>query len=155
VKTRGHPPAHETHRLPSHTCASTPSAHRPPQERISTKPLSYIIQGEMNPTAAADQNPAPPISSSSGKVTDSSNLILNNRAISIADEKRSLLEWLSPLEPRERHQTIGMSRVAGVGDRLLLTKRFTRWSQSGDRSAKPVLFCYGEPGAGKTYLKYG
>ena len=69
----------------------------------------------------------------------------------MADEKRALPEWLSPLEPCERHQAMAMNRVAGVGDWLLRTKKFTRWSQSGDRSVKPVLFCYGDPGAGKTY----
>ena len=78
----------------------------------------------------------------------------NNCDISVADEKRAVLEWLSPLEPRERHQTIGMSRVAGVGDWLLLTSEFTRWNENGDGTASPVLFCYGDPGVGKTYLRY-
>ena len=81
----------------------------------------------------------------------------NNCNISVADAdgKRAVLEWLSPLEPRERHQAIGIDRMPGVGDWLFLTNEFTQWNQSGDGSAKPVLFCYGDPGVGKTYLRYG
>jgi len=66
-----------------------------------------------------------------------------------------VLNWLSPLEPRERHQAIGNDRVAGVGDWLLLTNQFTQWSKGHEGTAKPVLFCYGDPGVGKTYLRYG
>jgi len=72
----------------------------------------------------------------------------------MADEKRAVLEWLSPLEPRERHQAIGMDRIPGVGDWLLDTNEFTRWNRSVDGTANPVLFCYGDPGVGKTYLRY-
>ena len=109
------------------------------------------MQDEMDPTAS--QNTVFSITRNCGNVTDSYKNVWNNCDISVADKQRAVLEWLSPLEPRERHQAIGMGRVAGVGDWLLLTKKFTRWSRS--RSAKPVLFCYGEPGAGKTYLRYG
>jgi len=80
--------------------------------------------------------------------------VWNNYDISITDGKRAILEWLSPLEPRERHQTIGVHRVSGVGDWLLLTNEFTRWSRGGDGISNPVLFCYGDPGVGKTYLRY-
>jgi len=75
--------------------------------------------------------------------------------ISVADEKRAILEWLSPLEPRERHQAIGMDRMPGVGDWLFLTSEFTQWNHSSEGAARAVLFCYGDPGVGKTYLRYG
>lgn len=107
----------------------------------------------MNP--AAGQNPVISVTRNCGNVTDSYNTVWNNCDISVADEKRAILEWLSPLEPRERHQAIGMGRVEGVGDWLLLTDEFTRWCQSSDGTAKPVLFCYGSPGVGKTYFRYG
>ena len=107
---------------------------------------------EMNPIAG--QKPVVSIISHCGNVTDSYNNVWNNCDISIADEKRAVLEWLSPLESRERHQAIGMDRVAGVGDWLLLTSEFARWSESGDGTASPVLLCYGDPGVGKTYLRY-
>ena len=106
----------------------------------------------MNPTAG--QKSLISITSNCGNVTDSYKNVWNNYDISLADEKRTVLEWLSPLEPRERHQDIGMGRAVGVGDWLLFTNEFTQWSQSDDGSAKPVLFCYGDPGVGKTYLRF-
>ena len=108
---------------------------------------------EMDPTAR--QDPVISITNNCGNVTDSYNQVWNNCDISIADEKRAVLEWLSPLEPRERHQVIGMDRIPGVGDWLLITNEFTQWNQGGDGTANPVLFCYGDPGVGKTYLRYG
>ena len=108
---------------------------------------------QMNPIA--DRNPFITVNSNCGNITDSYKNVWNNCDISVADEKRAVLEWLSPLEPRERHQAIGMGRVAGVGDWFLHTEEFTQWIQSGDGTAKPVLFCYGDPGVGKTYLRYG
>jgi len=108
---------------------------------------------EMDPIAR--QDPFISITSNCGNVTGSYNKVLNNCDISITDEKRALLGWLSPLEPRERHQTIGMDRMPGVGDWLLLTNEFTQWNQGGEGVAKPILFGYGDPGVGKTYLRYG
>ena len=104
---------------------------------------------------ATRRNPVISITSNCGNVTDSYKNVWNNYDISVTDEKRAVLEWLSPLEPRERHQAIGMDRVVGVGEWLLLADEFTQWNQSGDGSAKPILFCYGDPGVGKTYLRYG
>ena len=42
----------------------------------------------------------------------------------------------------------------GWGGRLLASE-FTHWSESGNGVARPVLFCYGESGVGKTCIKYG
>ena len=105
----------------------------------------------------ARQTPIVSININYGNVTDSYKNVWNNCDIpvSVADEKRAVLEWLSPLEPREKHQAIGMGRVAGVGDWLFDTSEFTRWNQSGDGTAKPILFCYGDPGVGRTHLRYG
>ena len=104
--------------------------------------------------SVAQQNPAISITSNCGNVTGSYNNVLHNCDISVTDEKRAILEWLSPLEPRERHQTIGMDRMAGVSDWLLYTNEFTQWNQGGDGTIMPVLFYYGDPGVGKTYLRY-
>jgi len=108
---------------------------------------------EMNP--ARGQNPVISINSNCGNIIDSYKTVWNNCEISVADEKRAILEWLSPLEPRERNQAIGMDRVPEVGDWLLDTNEFTQWNQGGDGTTNPVLFCYGDPGVGKTYLMYG
>jgi len=107
-------------------------------------------QNEINPTSG----PNPGISINCGNVNNSNN-VWNYYDISVTDGKRAVLEWLSPLEPRERHQAIGMDRVPGVGGWLLDTSEFTQWNHGGEGAAKPILFCYGDPGVGKTYLRYG
>ena len=66
-----------------------------------------------------------------------------------------VLEWLSTLDPHERHWAISINRVAGVGDWLLSANQFTQWrSRDLEGTSMPVLFCYGDPGAGKTFLRY-
>ena len=108
---------------------------------------------EMNPTAG--QTPGISITSNCGNVRNSNNNVWNNCDISITDKKPAVLEWLSPLDSRKRHYAIGQDRVLGVGDWLLDTNEFTEWNQGGDGIAKPILFGYGDPGVGKTYLRYG
>ena len=73
----------------------------------------------------------------------------------IADDKSQILTWLSPLEPRLRHQDIRDRRVENVGEWLLRTEEFRSWhAGSGDgESVGAVLFCYGDPGVGKTYIR--
>ena len=73
---------------------------------------------------------------------------------STSDKKRQILEWLSPLALRERHQSIREGRVDGVGDWLLRTNEFEKWCTGEDLTVHPVFFCYGDPGVGKTYLRY-
>ena len=73
----------------------------------------------------------------------------------VADERPEILTWLSPLEPRLRHQDIRDSRVKSVGEWVLKTEEFRSWYASigESESDKVVLFCYGDPGAGKTYIR--
>jgi len=106
----------------------------------------------MDPVARHDRIVS--ITSNCSNVTGSYNSVRNNCDISIADKKHALLEWLSPLEPRERHQAIGMDRMQGVDDWLLFTNEFTWWNPACDGATKPGLFCYGGPGV-KTYVRYG
>ena len=85
-------------------------------------------------------------------ITDSYNNVWNN--CTITDGRSQLLTWLSPLEPKFRHQDIQDRRVEGVGEWLLQTKEFTSWQAGGGgrESDETVLFCYGDPGVGKTYI---
>ena len=99
------------------------------------------------------QNPPFTIDGNGVNVTDSDRNVWNNRETSILDEKRQILEWVSPLAPRARHQAIQKGRVDGVGDWLLRTNEFEKWCKGDDLTAHPVLFCYGDPGVGKTYLR--
>jgi len=87
--------------------------------------------------------------------TNSFNNVWNN--YTVADEGKSeILAWLSPLEPRIRHQDIRARRVDEVGDRLLRTQEYRDWFGGGRRGGQSngsALFCYGSPGVGKTYMR--
>ena len=73
----------------------------------------------------------------------------------IADDLSQILTWLSPLEPRLQHQDIRDRRVENIGQWLLETEEFRSWCASGGgESGDAVLFCYGDPGVGKTYIRY-
>ena len=96
--------------------------------------------------SAAYQTSTITITENSGNVTNSFNVWNNS-------DKREILEWLSPLAPRERHQAVRERRVEGVGERLLRTNEFEKWHASEDHATHPVLFYYGDPGVGKTYLR--
>ena len=85
---------------------------------------------------------------------NSLNTTVNN--FSVADDRSNILAWLSPLEPRLRHQDIRDHRVEDVGEWLLKTEEFRSWcaGSEGGESDNAVLFCYGDPGVGKTYIRY-
>ena len=107
------------------------------------------MQGKMG--SETYRKPAITINRNVGNVTDSYNNVWNN--CEILDEKRQILEWLSPMAPRERHQAVSDGRVDGVGTWLLHTNEFEKWHTSEDQAVNPVLFCHGDPGVGKTYLR--
>ena len=73
----------------------------------------------------------------------------------VADDRPSILAWLSPLDPRLRHQDIRDRRVENVGEWVLQTEEFKSWCTGSEqgKSNKAVLFCYGNPGVGKTYIR--
>ena len=63
--------------------------------------------------------------------------------------------WLSPLDPRVRHQDIRSQRMDSVGTWLLETREFKSWYGGGgeDESSHATLFCDGNPGVGKSYIR--
>ena len=71
-----------------------------------------------------------------------------------ANDRSDILAWLSPLNPKLRHQDIQDGRVGNVGEWLLQTEEFRGWEagSAGSESDNPVLFCYGDPGVGKTFV---
>ena len=73
----------------------------------------------------------------------------------VTDDQSQLLTWLSPLEPRLRHQDIQECRVDNIGEWLMRTEEFRNWhNESGEgEGEKAVLFGYGDPGAGKTFIR--
>jgi len=70
-----------------------------------------------------------------------------------SDEDAQIMRWLSPLEPNNRHQGVRTDRFDGVGDWLLETREFREWRGSEGEADRAVLFCTGNPGVGKTYLR--
>ena len=70
-----------------------------------------------------------------------------------SDEDADILRWLSPLEPEKRHHAVCATRFKGVGDWLLETGEFREWRGGSGGADKAVLFCFGNPGVGKTYLR--
>jgi len=72
----------------------------------------------------------------------------------VADDRSQLLTWLSPLDGGLRHCDIQERRVNNVGEWLLETEEFRRWCGLGgeDEGNEAVLFCYGNPGVGKTFI---
>jgi len=84
--------------------------------------------------------------------TNSYNNIVNENKI-ITDENQEIMKWLSPLDPRGRHHDVRTDRVDDVGSWLLETDEFREWRNNEGGANKDVLFCYGNPGVGKTYLR--
>jgi len=80
----------------------------------------------------------------------------NNMSITVGradDGDNPIKQWLSPLEPVGRHRNVQTSRVEGVGRWLLERSDFQEWSGSQGIPKQPVLFCYGDPGVGKTHIR--
>ena len=55
-----------------------------------------------------------------------SNTAITN-ILTLADDRRDLPCWLSPLDPKLRHQDIQARRVENVGEWLLQTEEFRNW----------------------------
>ena len=79
----------------------------------------------------------------------------NNINLTITNDQPHILAWLSPLDPKLRHQDIRDRRVENVGEWLLQTEEFRSWQagSGGSEANDAVLFCYGDPGVGKTYIR--
>jgi len=83
-----------------------------------------------------------------GNITGSFNNTIYN-----SDHDAQVMRWLSPLEPNNRHQGIRTDRFDGVGDWLFETREWREWRGTECGADKAVLFCSGNPGVGKTYLR--
>ena len=73
----------------------------------------------------------------------------------VTEDLSPLLTWLSPLDPGLRHSDIQERRVSDVGEWLMGTEKFGRWCglDGGRKDDEAVLFCYGNPGVGKTFIR--
>lgn len=75
--------------------------------------------------------------------------------VTVADDRSGIIAWLSPLDPRPRHQDIRDRRIENVGEWILQTEEFRSWytSSAEGESDNAVLFCSGDPGVGKTFIR--
>jgi len=93
-----------------------------------------------------------------GNTNSFNNNSFNNNIVNffteIDAEGRQILQWLSPLEPQQRHQGVRTDRLDNVGNWVPETSEFRKWRDAGDGCVEPVLFCCGNPGVGKTYVWY-
>ena len=89
-----------------------------------------------------------------GNTTNSYNTKVYHNCI-FADQLSPLLKWLSPLDPGLRHSDLQERRVNDVGEWFLSTRAFRTWCGLGGEGQgdKAILFCYGNPGVGKTFMR--
>jgi len=78
--------------------------------------------------------------------------VTNSYNTTYVDENPQILEWLSPLEPRLRHQDVRTRRLDGLGNWFLQKDDFVNWRDDNDEPSMATLFCSDALGAGKTYL---
>jgi len=73
----------------------------------------------------------------------------------VEDDRSQILAWFSPLDPKSRHKDIQGRRVENIGEWLLQTQEFRSWHAGNGTggTGDAVLFCYGNPGVGKTYIR--
>ena len=74
-----------------------------------------------------------------------------------ANDRSRLLALLSSMEPGLKHSEVRERRINDVGEWLTQTKEFRRWcglvGEGGGEGDNAVLFCYGDPGVGKTFIR--
>ena len=97
-------------------------------------------------------NPSTHIQFTNPRIGYNNSFNVTNSYNTYVDENPQILEWLSPLEPRLRHQDVRTRRLDGLGDWFLRKDEFINWRDGQDGSIMSTLFCSGAPGAGKTYL---
>jgi len=85
---------------------------------------------------------------------DNSTIIANSFNTNAPDDRPAILTWLSPLEPQVRHRDIGARRVESIAAWLLETEEFKFWNNGSreDGVYRPILFCDGNPGVGKSHI---
>ena len=125
--------------------------------RFSSAPEKSLI----NHTQQLYNNPSNKNQNMSQYTIDNSTLSNNTNSFNnnvqnnylAADDRSQLLAWLSPLEPKLRHRDIQERRADNVGEWLLQTAEFRAWNDGSGEGDKAVLYCYGGPGVGKTFIR--
>ena len=77
----------------------------------------------------------------------------NVEAIRITQDEEAdqrILEWLSPIDVAQKQQDIFDQHQEGTGSWFLESSKFVEWT--GENPNSCMLFCPGDPGAGKTVM---
>jgi len=90
----------------------------------------------------------------SGNINSGNVFVSYNETVYKSDEDAQIMRWLSILEPEGRHHGVRTDRFDGVGGWLLDTREFRDWRGGEGGTDTAVLFCSGNPGVGKTYLRH-
>ena len=87
--------------------------------------------------------------------TNALNTINVSNNFTVTDDRSNILAWLSQPDPTLRHHDVRDRRVENLGGWLLKTEEFRGWYAGSGRSESDnaVLFCYGDPGVGKTFIR--
>ncbi|KAK4220807.1 hypothetical protein QBC38DRAFT_163141 [Podospora fimiseda] len=80
---------------------------------------------------------------------DQTRLLLDNIERVDSEERRKILEWVSPILYVNHHNTVNEARTPGTCEWLLKNEKFQKWE---DTSSSTILWLQGLPGAGKTFL---
>ena len=115
---------------------------------MSDSPINYTINSHNNTYFSHN------VITDSFNTTGSFNTVVHV-SIDVTKERSEILAWLSPLEPRIRHQHLQTHRADNVGEWLLQTDEFQRWRSSARKEGPDhaILFCCGDPAVGKTYFR--
>ena len=139
---------HSTHHLPLSNMNTLPSGSGGPI--LTRHPYPYGISH-----TRTDNNTTNNVHGSSNtnfaNVSNSYNHTIN---VGVSEESLRIQAWLSPLDPHARHQDVRNRRLDGVGEWVLEKNEFESWRESQDSSVNRTLLCYGNQGAGKTYIRY-
>ena len=118
-------------------------------------PKNSLTSGRLTPSPITHNI----LSSKNRKMSQpfSNNINSFNTSVNFAapDERSNILTWLSPLDPKLRHQSIRDRRVKNVGEWLFKTEEFASWhaGHGGHESDNRALCCFGDPGVGKTFIR--
>jgi len=134
----------------------TPLFFSPPLNSYSGPTPSSSIIYSYNILSSREQNMPQLFNNNSNSFNTNNSFNTTYINPTVADDRPNILAWLSPLEPKLRHQGIQDGRVETIGEWVLQTEEFRSWyagSSEGGKYDNAVLFCYGNPGVGKTYIR--
>ena len=121
---------------------------------LSSMKIDQITPIQSRPRSQQHSKPCKLKMSQAFSNNDNCTIVANSFNTVALYDRSEILAWLSPLEPQVRHRDIGARRVDSIGAWLLETEEFKCW-KNGSRDGgayRPILFCDGNPGVGKSYI---